>query len=440
MTEWERRKREEITAKLESLQTDLKHWSSRSEKGTPLEKHNSQIRRLERDFLPVAGRLVAEAKVDTVAERWRLLERAAQDLLSVWGYFRDKLALRLVPDYGQYLAAADDFAWACYRPALLAAEGGKVDRAAVREPALTCLEDVGSPFSLVRGSSYEGELSAAPGLSASSRSLLRQLPVPIIALPWFQLQHLPDSLVIAHEVGHHVFHDLEIAEEVEQALRDADAQAARSTWAEEMFCDVFGTVRAGGAFVMSLADFLRVADVAADASDSYPPTTTRLAVCLAVLELDAIGSVEVAHALRTNWAAEGLHIPTDAAATAASVAKTMATTQFTNLGASLVKLEAFTGGLELQKDEDATELLALRSSRTRDVRVLLAAAATAFVSNPETYRKRKVGNSVLEAARSIREPGVRGSFAGASADEPAPPAALDAEPDTLFDFLMRDEP
>jgi hypothetical protein len=439
MTEWERRKREEITAKLESLRTDLEHWSSRSEERSPLEKHHSQIRRLERDFLPVAGRLVAEAKVDTVAERWRLLERAAQDLLSVWGYFRDKLALRLVPDYSRYLAAADDFAWACYRPALLAAEGGKVDRAAVREPALTCLEDVGSPFSIVRGSSYEGELSAAPGLSASSRGLLRRLPVPIIALPWFQLQHLPDALVIAHEVGHHVFNDLGMAEEVGQALRVAPG-AARSAWAEEMFCDVFGTVRAGSAFVMSLADFLRVADVTADASDNYPPTSTRLAVCLAALELDDIGSVDVAHTLRTNWAAEGLHIPTDAAATAASVAKTMATTRFTNLGATLVELEAFTAGLELHKDEDATELLALRSTKTRDVRVLLAAAATAFVSKPEIYRTREVGNSVLEAAQSIREPGVRGSFAAASADEPAPPTALDTEPDMLFDFLMRDEP
>jgi hypothetical protein len=188
-----------------------------------------------------------------------------------------------------------------------------------------------------------------------------------------------------------------------------------------------------------------VALVERDRDGTELPTTRshwcmRLALCLDVLELDTIGSVEVAHTLRTSWAAEGLHIPTDAAATAASVAKTMATTRFTNLGASLVELEAFTARLELHKDEDATELLARRSTKTRDVRVLLAAAATAFIRKPEIYRRARSETACWRLHDPSASPACGGSFAGASADEPAPPAALDTEPDMLFDFLMRDEP
>jgi hypothetical protein len=448
MTDWERRKRVELTAKLTSLQADIVQWSARSEAGKELEKHHSQVRRLERDFLPVADRLAQEAHDEAIAERWRVVERAAQDLLSVWGYFRDKLAVRLVSNYGRYLAAADDFAWACYQPAQRAAVAtGAVEESVVREPPLTCLEDVGSPFSLVRGSPYEGELSASQPLTSSSRALLRRLPVPVIAIPWFQLEHLPDALVIAHEVGHHVLGDIRLEDEIVRTVEGV-GNSCRSSWAAEIFCDVFGTVCAGSAFAASLGDFLRVAEIADDATDRYPPTTTRLGLCLAVMELPEIGSTEAARDLRERWAAEGFTIPEVEQATATAVATAVATTRYGQIGVRVVDLEPFTAYEERIKDEESVELLARRETATRDPRVLLAAASAAFALEPEGYRQKQVGESVLDAAHRIREPGVRWRVGHRSTAQPSRAAtperpqasAANDEVEAIYELLMQAAP
>lgn len=417
MTEWEHRKRVELAAKLTSLQGDMAQWSRMSAAGRELEKHHSQVQRLERDFGPVADRLADDAN-DTGTRDWRSVEQNVQDLLSVWGYFRDKLAVRLVPEYGSFLAAVDDFAWACYRPAQEAAvASGQIDADAIRQPPLVCLEDIGSPFSLVRGAAYEGELAASRRLTGAARELLRRLSVPVIAVPWFQLEHLPDALVIAHEVGHHVFGDLGLAGEVEQAVQESGTDVEEG-WTAEMFCDVYGTICAGSAFAAALGDFLRVAEIADDATDLYPPTTTRLALCLAVLDLPEIGSQEASASLRTRWGAEGLEITEEERQLGQAVAAAIGTTPYPVIGRRLVDLGAFKAAHETSKDEQSVELLARRPTTTKDPRVLFAAAGAAFVQSPENYRTREVGAHVLKAAHAIREPGVRWRVGHAGGEPP----------------------
>ena len=419
MSDWDRRKQVELVAKLTSLQSDLRMWSERTKAAQPLEKNHSQVLRIEADLGPVASMLATDAAAEGVADRWRTVERAVQDLLSVWGYFRDKLAIRLIEEYGSYLSTADDFAWACYLPAQRAAIAkGDIDKAAVHEAPLTCLDDVSSPFSLLRGTSYAGELGAANVATQTSRDLLRQLPVPVITLPWSQLEHLPDALIIAHEVGHHVLRDFQLEDAVTEAVSTAGDGDFPPGWAVETFCDVFATLNTGSAFAASLADFLRVAEVADDATDLYPPTATRLALCLAVLELDDIRSADEASSLRKRWADEGLDIDSARANPAvAKVAVAVATTPYASLGARLVDLDAFNTTKERATEEEAAELLAHRETQARDVRVLLAAAGAAFAKEPEKYRTMDVGAQVLEAAAQIRDPGVR--WAGG---EDAPPA------------------
>lgn len=450
MTGWEERKRAELAAKLTSLKDDLRAWTVMSRAGGALEKNHTQLERLETDFLPVADRLVADSRDEVSPERWRVVERAVTDLLSVWGYFRDKLAVRLVPGYGSHLAAADDFAWACSLPAHEAAvAAGQVGHAAVREPPLVCLDDVTSPYSLARGTSFEGELAAAQRLSPSSRLLLRRLPIPVIAVPWFQLRHLPDLLVVAHEVGHHLLRDLALEEpaaEIVGAVSSSGPGPLRQEWAAEMFCDVVGTVSAGRAFVSSLADFLRAAEVTADGGAVYPPTSVRLALCLGVLELDDVGSAGHAAGLEARWAAEGVVIPADDRTAGAAAATALATTTYAGVGKRLVELQPFTAAKESAADDEVTELLAARPTRTRDIRVLLAAAALAFGTAPDRYRDREVGTRALEMARRIREPGVRrraGPSASGAVRAPAGPVdsglvedGLAGEAAELYELLM----
>jgi hypothetical protein len=442
MTEWEHRKRTELAAKLASLQADMAQWSSRTAAGQDLQKHFSQVQRLDEEFGPAVKRLALDAEDTTVADRWRSVEQMVQDLLSVWGYFRDKLAVRLVPDYGRYLAAADDLAWACYQPAQKAAVAERViDKRAVREPPLVCLEDVGSPFSLVRGTDFEGELTASHRLTGASRELLRRLPVPVIAVPWFQLEHLPDALVIAHEVGHHVLGDLGLDEEAGRAIHESGAGVEES-WTAEMFCDVFGTLCAGSAFASSLADFLRLAQVSDDATDLYPPTTTRLALCLGVLELPDVGSETASEALRGRWAHEGLELSDEERHRGRDIASAIATAPYQVIGKRLVDLDVFGAADEMSKDEQADELLAKRPTTTTDPRVLFAAASTAFTQAPDTYREREVGTSVLAAAHDIREPGVRwrvghDSSAPGAAGQRAGQQTSEQQSSAIYDLLDR---
>jgi len=431
MSAWQTRKRVEVGAKLESLVNDLERWRSRSTAGQDLEKHHSQVLRLQRDFEPVAGLLARDAGDASVADRWRTVERAVQDLLSVWGYFRDKLAVRLVPEYAGYLAAADDLAWACYRPAQQAAiAAGTVEVTVVREPPLACLDDVGSPYSLLRGTSYAGELAGGQQLVGSSQTLLRSLPVPVIAVPWFQLEHLPDALVIAHEVGHHVVRDLDLEQASMDVVGGAAFETYRPTWGTEVFCDVYGVLNAGSAFVAALSDFLRVSVVTDDATDLYPPTVTRLAICLAVLELDEVGCHQAAGRLRQRWAAEGLNVP--ASAEADAVAAGMTRTHFDGLGGRLLDVLGFGAHKETRTTGEATELLAHRPVKTKDVRVLFAAAAVAFAENPRRYHEVGVGPAVLERARAIREPGVRWRSGHGSANGRA---VLESEPAGIYRLL-----
>jgi hypothetical protein len=241
----------------------------------------------------------------------------------------------------------------------------------------------------------------------------------VIAVPWFQLEHLPDVLIIAHEVGHHVFVDLGLDNDVVQTVREVKGEV-RESWTEEMFCDVYGTLCAGSAFASSLGDFLRVAEVANDATDRYPPTTTRLALCLAVLELPEVGSEAASVTLRQRWSEEGLEITEEERQLGLAVATAIATTPYQVLGKRLVDLGAFTAAQELRKDQEKDELMAGREVSTRDPRVLFAAASSAFTHSPEGYRAMQIGASVLEAAKKIREPGVRwrvGHDAGAKHDE-----------------------
>lgn len=417
---WDERKREELLAKLSAIERELTFWQAQSKEKAPLEKHQSQIQRLVNQLQPVISRVGGDISTAYLRGYWPTLEMQVLDLHRIWQFFREKLTLRFVDHFREYLIAADEFAWECYRPAqesLVAAR--TLDSSEIKEPPLVCFSSVATPFSIPRGVSYLGELQGGSPRDRATRVMVESLPIPVVAVPWYQIQHLPDALVLGHEVGHVVERDARIREPVRQlmlnAVRDTDkcygTQDDWQRWSSEVFADIYGALCGGPAFASALADFLLVpAGHSSGGAGEYPPTNVRLALVMAALRgagANAPGTTaedgEDLRALEERWMQEGveLHQAKEAPAVASAVVGSRYA-QFGNL--RLADVASFN---RRQMRITAHALLDGDPVEARNVRTLIAAAAWAYAENPRKYHLDNVPGRVLRRVMCIVEPGVR---------------------------------
>lgn len=428
MSDWAQRKRVELLAKLDSVEEELAYWRGQATATGVMAKHRSQIERVSNQLLPLVARVRGAIDDADLAGTWRGLERQVLDLHRVWDFFREKLAMRYLEPFRDYLLAADEFAWACYRPVQRAAvRSGAVTADAVREPPLVCFTPAASPFSIPRGSSYAEDVGARSLVTEASRRLVQALPVPVVGVPWYQLRHLPDAVVLGHEVGHHVERDGGLTGAVRRRVEQAAAAAGASPeglvewrrWAAEAFADVYGVLCAGPAFARALADFLVGAAVKDTGGGDYPPVRIRVALTAAVVEAvapttaddqgragsEASGIAE----LRAGWAGDG--IDADAGERdpeVAAVARALVDDPFEELDRMpLREVVCFDAKRLRDHRADANALLQRRSPATRDPRTLLAAAARAYAQDPVAYATTGVPGRVLQRMREIQEPGTR---------------------------------
>jgi hypothetical protein len=398
----QRRKRAELSSKLAGFTSDLELWLAESKAGGASQKHHTQIRRVAAQLRPLADRLDRSIG-DHPDGQWHLLEQNLMDLHQVWGYFREKFALRRLPEYADYLRLADEFCWACYRPAQTAVvNAGKVEPGAVREPPLVYLSSSADPFSIARNETYGEEIATAGLSSRSARLLVRRLPVPVIGVPWFQPHHLPDVLLIGHEVGHIVLNEMigpEAVRDLVSAAVESDARpgppAHWGDWSEEAFADVYGALCGGEAYLTVLADFLGDQDGPVGADDRYPPAASRLALCREALRQAGTGVPEPGEDLTQR------------------VARTLVDSRYPAFGDKRLDEVMPPAG---QGGDTFSELLAGWDPATRDVRTLVAVAAQAFAENPEGYRASGARELVLTQAQRIQSPGTRYRGGGTDAD------------------------
>ena len=203
---------------------------------------------------------------------------------------------RLVPPF---LVAADEFAWDCYTPVRAAVDPAHVAPDEVREPPMVFLNGGWSPFEMSRGIAFDAEVVPDEEVPRQQyRAILDDLPFPVIGLPWYQVRHLPDAVLLGHEVGHTVEDDFRLTDRLESLLRvafkkgkvGAERRDAWSSWLGETFADVYGTLAGGPAFTGALMDLVagppkRIATERADARawGDYPPASLRVHVALAAL-------------------------------------------------------------------------------------------------------------------------------------------------------------
>jgi hypothetical protein len=287
------RTKAELQAKLAGLDSELDAWlAATTDKGV-LRRHHTQIQAVAGTLKQVSADLtVPFNRPDQglwILDRVRSVDRRIMDLHRLWGFFRAKFALRYVPWLETSLVTADDLAWDCYSPVqkFIAA-----DRR--REPPLVYFSGGTSPFLMPRGTPYVVEpLPDGSMREPEFTEAVRLVPVALIGLPWFQLDHLPDAPLIAHEVGHAVEQDLGLGDRVRTLIEAAvppERRCAWSAWSAEVFADVYGTLCCGSGFAQALMALLAVhprevnGEVrTAAAWGSYPTRTLRVLLTAAVL-------------------------------------------------------------------------------------------------------------------------------------------------------------
>jgi hypothetical protein len=258
-----RRRFAEIKAKLQSLQKEIEHWEKlTNSENRGLRRHYSQVRRLGMVFDGLTESVDKEITLvppdsESVLEKAASWENVILAAHSIWEVFRSKLILREDELFRNVLAACDDLAWACYRPAMAKfAPRGK-------QPPLVYFSATSSPFAVSRDSNFQNEVRTGPGTVGALSdegflNVLRRLPIPLISIPWYHAFHLPGALIIAHETGHVVEFDFGLTGAIANALDRAqlDHVEAWKSWASEVFADLYACLCLGPAFVAAMMDFL----------------------------------------------------------------------------------------------------------------------------------------------------------------------------------------
>lgn len=264
------RKKREIWKKLGALSCEFDSWLKRSAEAGDFEKHHSQIRAIKAhlgQWHAAVRRLVRKnlrADAETFLQSIFNAEKLTLSEHRIWEYFRSKLIQREEADFRRYLAAADEFAWACYSPVQRHVYPDPTS-ASRKEPPLVFFNGGMSPFSASRGKEFKPEPTQDPAEELGGKEIeaLRKLPIPVIGVPWHQIRHLPEAVVIGHEVGHLVEDDFGLTERLKSLLKEALAESgggeragAWSSWLGEIFADIYGCLSAGPAFAGALIDYL----------------------------------------------------------------------------------------------------------------------------------------------------------------------------------------
>ncbi|MER5266010.1 hypothetical protein ABTZ99_28380 [Actinosynnema sp. NPDC002837] len=373
------RKVAELRHKLAGIDADFARWRAETASGRVLRKHHTQVVRLTDRLGGVVERIGAE--LDAVAadgadvlRECRRLQLRMLEVHRLWDFYRSKLNLRYVEWYRPFLTAVDEFAWRCYDPAAAGRD---------REAPLVHLSGEFSPFTHLRETPFVVEDVPDALDTADFLGVVTRLPIPIIGLPWYQLVHLPDAVVIGHEVGHAVERDFGLLGTVRALTRPVlrtlpeARRDAWDTWLPEVFADLYGVLAAGPAFASALADLLVVDDARTAAEIDgpvlvHPPAAVRLALTARALA-------------ETGFPAAGTpcgRFEDDVA----PMTTALLDGPYPGLGdRPLREVIAFTADQQRHAVTAADGLVDHQRPETSDVRCLIAAARLAFDREPALF-------------------------------------------------------
>jgi hypothetical protein len=417
--------------KLSSLENDIEAWNAiasenENEYAAIFARHQSQILRLHALFKGLIGQLKAEidglgADPSTV----KLINNKILQGHSLWSYFRAKLMLRYDAHLRLYLKAADELAWACFKPLMNERNKANPSGNNFKVPPLIYLGRDISPFVFPRDWTIASQI---PDVNDKLfAELVKKSPLSVVSLPFYQTSHLPETLVLAHEMGHVVEMDLALSDTLDQALEqvslDIIPQDRKATWKRcriEAFADVFGATVCGIAFCQALADFLsqETAPIATEqigisARYAYPTRTLRVLMVIEAQRRENGVLPEQAGQIETAW--RGAHGESHAfmeyEKDLPTIVQCFVDTPFAELGHKTIRHIAALGETgDKHAAICAKDLLKYGIiPDENDPRALIGAAVLAFNQNPLLYQKNNVGAIILDRISASADDAARSS-------------------------------
>jgi hypothetical protein len=196
-----------------------------------------EIESVERDY----GRTHIYQTLSELAK----VEQSLDEIQTTWQLFRTCFEQRVLPNFEPVMPLMDAIAFDCYHPVLdEARRAGLTESSFLKEAPLTYLH-IGLDVSPWRRHVQAQARQGAP------------LPIPLIRVPREDVDNVWNLLSICHEVGHDLYHNLNLEEETRQkiylTLKSLGVSDQRAqlwiNWHAELFADLFGTLIAGPAFV-----------------------------------------------------------------------------------------------------------------------------------------------------------------------------------------------
>ena len=292
------------------LQKEFGKWLAISkEPDAPFAKHKSQIEQITSVLLEfiriVDSENIANDRVKTESAYKKIL-----GVYRIWSYFRSKFIMREDELIGNILKCADELANACYEPARDRAKAtGLIDTKRLKAPPLVFFSNDARPFAQPRNTPFMPEGLSMRDMQNFERVIL-SLPVPIIGIPWFQVNHVPALPIIAHEVGHAVEIDFGLEDILNNLFGslgiDEERRPAWVSWRKEIFADVYACLCIGPAFLLALIDFLQGTKTEIEQENLsehnwglYPTRSLRIKLNLFTLkELGLLSSTEIPEPLK----------------------------------------------------------------------------------------------------------------------------------------------
>lgn len=275
----------------QSIEKWLREWRDRDEQQsgryqTQVKSIETTLRGVSEEFRVRLARVSAEATSGQLYDECRNLSQASVWLERLWEFIRLKLDQRLGDDkVARLLQAADEVVWSCYRAVIKQLPAGHPAAGRALVP-LTYLEPEYSP------AAAQFDRPPPTGLRFTSPdptlgACLQNVPIPTVRLtPWCVSS--PWWLVlIGHEVGHHIQHELglvgEFARGMSAAARAAGLEEGSArrweAWSEEIFADACSVFTIGPVAVRAITELeWSTPDALCQRKVNYPAPAIRIAL------------------------------------------------------------------------------------------------------------------------------------------------------------------
>ena len=285
------------------LHSQIQDWLARRRKADKLQQYSTQLDNLD-SFFPrlyhalctKLDALAGENSTGTVYQACREVDRRIVFLDEVWHFYAEKFDQRDDDkQLGKVIRAADEVVWSCYAGFYQSIPG-----ASRKAAPLPYIEPMYSPQAIPRDN--PAVLKNVYISSKFFQEFLEELPLPVIGLPQTCIEAPWWLVYVAHEVGHHIQHDLleklrlvyrfedQLAAAVEKEGCEGANPAQWKAWGEEIFADAFSIYNMGTWAVWAMTELELGDDPSMLAEkDNYPPSAVRLklmAKLASELELD----------------------------------------------------------------------------------------------------------------------------------------------------------